>query len=70
MHELLVTECEIRQLIKDLPMGKASGYHSIDTEHIKFGGPLMVNVLIDLLIGTKVSCLSKSFQVWFTYPNS
>ncbi len=69
-QELFVTESEIRQLIKYLPMGKASGYHRLDTEHIKFEGPLMVEVLTDLFnMGLNLAGFSKVFKFGLLIPN-
>ncbi len=45
---MLVTESAICKLIKDLSAGKTSGYDGIDTEHITFGGPMMVTVIIKI----------------------
>ncbi len=42
---MLVTESEICKLINGLSSGKSSGYDRMDTEHIKFGGPMMVKVI-------------------------
>ncbi len=42
---MLVTESEICKFINGLSAGKASGYDGIDTEHITFGGPMMVTVI-------------------------
>ncbi len=35
-------------LVKKLPSGKASGYDGIDTEHIKYGGKMMVTIITKL----------------------
>ncbi len=32
-------------MIKGLSTGKTSGYDRIDTEHIKFGGPIIVTII-------------------------
>ncbi len=42
---MLVTESEICKLINCFSAGKAYGYDGIDTEHILFGGPMMVTVI-------------------------
>ncbi len=45
VQTMFVTESEICKLIKGLSAAKARGYDGIDTEHIKFGGPMMVTVI-------------------------
>ncbi len=35
-------------MVKDLPSGKVSGYDGIDTEHIKYGGKMMVTIITKL----------------------
>ncbi len=45
VQNMLVIESEICNLIKGLSAGKSSGYDGIDTEYIKFGGPMMVTVI-------------------------
>ncbi len=48
LKNILVTEDEIKELNKDLPLGKASGYVGIDTKHIKYGGKMMVMIITKL----------------------
>ena len=47
-NDLFITESEIKRLFNDLKNGKASGYDNIESEHIKFGGKLLVTVVTKL----------------------
>ncbi len=54
-----------------LSFGKASGYDGIDTEHITFGGPMMVTIITNIFNkAITTTIFPEVFLIWFINSNT